>query len=227
MPILIDLVGIENSSQSAAIWTKGYAKTDHKEKSFFTPNLKILPPGQRELWPLLAAVPASFTLYGGTALAIQLGHREWVDSTSFHRKPSIRKQLQAGLGFLHSGRIIQSSANTLSCVVCAEKSNPKSHSLEKSRPTSFHQRRRLTQHESGCHRSSPLVPAAVVKLWKGFCPQVKRSMEGNSILRWPCEHSDFSTIVKVNYLQPQSEPSCARSPPFAWIVCLHFQRAGQ
>ena len=37
--------------------------------AFFTPNLKILPQGQSELWPLLAAVPARFTLYGGTASA--------------------------------------------------------------------------------------------------------------------------------------------------------------
>lgn len=51
--------------------------------AFFTPNLKILTQGQRELWPLLAAVSARFTLYGGTALAIQLGHRESVDFDFF------------------------------------------------------------------------------------------------------------------------------------------------
>src|SRR5258708_1022911 len=85
--------------------------------AFFTPNLKILPQGQRELWPLLAAVPGRFTLYGGTALAIQLGHRESVDFDFFSSRAFDPTQLHAGLGFLHSGRITQSSENTLSCIV--------------------------------------------------------------------------------------------------------------
>src|SRR6266850_7430803 len=83
----------------------------------FRPNLKILPQGQRELWPLLSAVPAYFTLYGGTALAIQLGHRESVDFDFFSSQAFDPNQLHAGLDFLHSSRITQSSENTLSCVV--------------------------------------------------------------------------------------------------------------
>ena len=98
--------------------------------AFFTPNLKILPQGQRELWPLLAAVSARFTLYGGTALAIQLGHRESVDFDFFSSQAFDPTQLQAGLGFLHSGRIIQSSENTLSCIVPLRRDKPRSRSLE-------------------------------------------------------------------------------------------------
>src|SRR5260370_31841643 len=89
--------------------------------SLFTPNLKILPPGQRELWPMLAAIPARFTLYGGTALAIQLGHRESVDFDFFSSLTFDQNQLYADLAFLRSGRIIQSSENTLSCVVSLAK----------------------------------------------------------------------------------------------------------
>jgi hypothetical protein len=37
--------------------------------------LDILPASQRQLWPELDAVPADFVLYGGTGLALQLGHR--------------------------------------------------------------------------------------------------------------------------------------------------------
>jgi hypothetical protein len=85
--------------------------------SFFTPNLKILPRGQRELWPLLSAVPTCFTLYGGTALAIQLGHRESIDFDFFSSQAFDPNELHAGLGFLHPSRITQSFANTLSCVV--------------------------------------------------------------------------------------------------------------
>jgi hypothetical protein len=89
--------------------------------SLFTPNLKILPRGQRELWPLLSAVPACFTLYGGTALAIQLGHRESIDFDFFSSQGFDPSQLHASLGFLRSGRVTQSSTNTLSCVVSLAK----------------------------------------------------------------------------------------------------------
>ncbi|MCL4849915.1 MAG: nucleotidyl transferase AbiEii/AbiGii toxin family protein [Bryobacteraceae bacterium] len=41
----------------------------------FEPRLDILSESQRELWPDLDAVPSDFVLYGGTALALQLGQR--------------------------------------------------------------------------------------------------------------------------------------------------------
>ena len=41
----------------------------------FKPRLDILPEFQRRLWPELDAVPSEFVLYGGTAIALQLGHR--------------------------------------------------------------------------------------------------------------------------------------------------------
>jgi hypothetical protein len=43
--------------------------------AIFEPRLDILPESQRRLWPELDAVPSDFVLYGGTALALQLGHR--------------------------------------------------------------------------------------------------------------------------------------------------------
>src|SRR5476649_2049253 len=45
----------------------------------FAPRLDILPPPQRRLWDELTAVPGEFVLYGGTALALHLGHRESLD----------------------------------------------------------------------------------------------------------------------------------------------------
>jgi hypothetical protein len=80
--------------------------------TFFTPNVEILPQGQRELWSLLAAVRAHFTLYGGTALAVQLGHRESIDFNIFSSQTFDPNQLHAGLGFLNSGHIRQLSENT-------------------------------------------------------------------------------------------------------------------
>ena len=42
----------------------------------FTPRTDILPPAQAALWPALAPVASlGFTLYGGTAIALRLGHR--------------------------------------------------------------------------------------------------------------------------------------------------------
>ena len=49
----------------------------------FKPFLDVLPDEQRELWPALADIPDSFVLYGGTALALRLGHRSSVDFDFF------------------------------------------------------------------------------------------------------------------------------------------------
>ena len=51
------------------------------------PNLSVLPERQRKLWPALAEVPDSFVLYGGTALALRLGHRSSVDFDFFSSPP--------------------------------------------------------------------------------------------------------------------------------------------
>jgi hypothetical protein len=54
-------------------------------KQDFAPRLDIVPPPQRRLWDELAAVPAAFVLYGGTAVALQLGHRTSVDFDFFRQ----------------------------------------------------------------------------------------------------------------------------------------------
>ena len=41
----------------------------------FQARLDTLPESQKQVWPELDAVPDRFVLYGGTALALQLGHR--------------------------------------------------------------------------------------------------------------------------------------------------------
>jgi hypothetical protein len=48
------------------------------------PKTEILPKAQREIWPLLAPAPKfSFVLYGGTAVALYLGHRISIDFDFF------------------------------------------------------------------------------------------------------------------------------------------------
>jgi hypothetical protein len=49
----------------------------------FEPRLDVLPESQRRLWPELDAVPPDFVLYGGTGLALQLGHRTSEDFDFF------------------------------------------------------------------------------------------------------------------------------------------------
>lgn len=50
----------------------------------FTPRLDILPAAQVTLWQELGEeIPSTFTLYGGTALALQLGHRQSIDFDFF------------------------------------------------------------------------------------------------------------------------------------------------
>jgi Nucleotidyl transferase AbiEii toxin, Type IV TA system len=52
----------------------------------FRPHLEILPPAQMRLWRELSGVPNGFVLYGGTALALHLGHRTSVDFGFFARR---------------------------------------------------------------------------------------------------------------------------------------------
>jgi hypothetical protein len=67
--------------------------------SSFEPRLDILPESQRELWPELDAAPSDFVLYGGTALALQLGHRVSEDFDFFSSSSFDPDQLQSRLPF--------------------------------------------------------------------------------------------------------------------------------
>ena len=64
----------------------------------FKPRMDMLPPAQRRLWPELRRAPGlGFTLYGGTAIALRLGHRTSVDFDFFSDKPLDRDAIQAAL----------------------------------------------------------------------------------------------------------------------------------
>ena len=59
----------------------------------FEPRLDILPESQLRLWPEPDAVPSDFVLYGGTGLALQIGHRfsedfDFFSSTGFEPGPA-------------------------------------------------------------------------------------------------------------------------------------------
>lgn len=67
----------------------------------FKPCMDILPPAQKRLWPELSNAPnLGFTLYGGTAIALRLGHRDSVDFDFFSEKPLDREAIKAAFPFV-------------------------------------------------------------------------------------------------------------------------------
>src|SRR5882724_11832464 len=83
----------------------------------FTPRLDILPAAQRNLWLELADTPQSFTLYGGTAIALRLGHRPSIDFDFFSPKAFEPRTLLGQLAYLKGAEVRQSAANTLTVTV--------------------------------------------------------------------------------------------------------------
>jgi hypothetical protein len=76
-----------------------------------SPRLDILPEAQRELWPQLGRLPRQFVLYGGTAIALRLGHRSSVDFDFFSPDPLDHRALERDLPFLRDGAALQEEAN--------------------------------------------------------------------------------------------------------------------
>lgn len=84
----------------------------------FDPKLSILPPGQRDLWPSLAPAPRfEFVLYGGTAIALQLGHRESLDFDFFRSGSLDKDHIRSTFGFAQSSPILQDTPDTLVLLV--------------------------------------------------------------------------------------------------------------
>lgn len=80
----------------------------------FEPKTAILPKAQQELWPLLAPAPGlSLVLYGGTAVALHLGHRTSVDFDFFGTAPLDKKTIESSFAFMRDAQTIQEGENTL------------------------------------------------------------------------------------------------------------------
>jgi hypothetical protein len=85
--------------------------------SAFSPRLEILPPAQRALWPELTETPADFTLYGGTAIALRLAHRQSADFDFFSLESFEPGALLNRIPYLRGAALRQSAPNTLSVIV--------------------------------------------------------------------------------------------------------------
>ena len=81
----------------------------------FVPKLDVLPAPQRRLWPELAALPRSFALYGGTAIALHLGHRHSIDFDFFSDQALTPALLD--LPLLSGMMVTQRAPDTLSGIV--------------------------------------------------------------------------------------------------------------
>jgi hypothetical protein len=83
----------------------------------FTPNLSILPESQRRLWAELRDTPKAFVLYGGTALALRLGHRQSQDFDFFSNQPFQPGTLRTSIPYLKHAELTQFQDNTLTALV--------------------------------------------------------------------------------------------------------------
>ena len=78
------------------------------------PRTDLLPKAQQEIWPLLAAAPRlSFVLYGGTAVALHLGHRVSVDFDFFRSEPLDKIELANSFAFISGANTLQEDTETL------------------------------------------------------------------------------------------------------------------
>lgn len=85
------------------------------------PRLETLPPAQRSMWPELhRAADLGLVLYGGTAIALRLGHRPSVDFDFFSSEALDREGLSAAFPFLRAATVLQDRPNTLTILVSRE-----------------------------------------------------------------------------------------------------------
>ena len=80
--------------------------------------MDVLPPAQQQLWSSLAWTGGlGFVLYGGTAIALRLGHRCSVDFDFFCETALDRDAIQSAFPVLAQSTVLQDEKNTLSILV--------------------------------------------------------------------------------------------------------------
>ncbi len=80
----------------------------------FSPRFEILPTPQAELWGKLAPMrDLGFVLYGGTAIALRLGHRHSVDFDFFTHLPLERAALKRSVPWFASAAVLQDEPESL------------------------------------------------------------------------------------------------------------------
>lgn len=86
--------------------------------SLMRPRMDVLPPAQKRLWrDLGAATKLGMVLYGGTAIALHLGHRASVDFDLFTNNSLDKDALRGHFPFLSISTVLQEAANTYTVLV--------------------------------------------------------------------------------------------------------------
>jgi len=88
----------------------------------FEPKLEVLALSQRRIWNELRDTPGHFVLYGGTAVALRLGHRQSEDFDFFSNESFEPGALIHAVGYLRQTRVDQRGDDTL--IVVAERGGP-------------------------------------------------------------------------------------------------------
>lgn len=83
----------------------------------FDLKLIALPGAQQSLWRDLEQTPRTFVLYGGTAVALRLGHRQSEDFDLFSNERFEPSSLLLELRYLRDARVDQRGDNTLTVLV--------------------------------------------------------------------------------------------------------------
>src|SRR3954464_12569046 len=77
-------------------------------------RIDSLPKAQQEIWPRLAPAPElSYVLYGGTAVALHLGHRASIDFDFFRAESLDKQELLNAFPFLADARTVKEDQNTI------------------------------------------------------------------------------------------------------------------
>ena len=86
--------------------------------SLFEPRREIMPPTQQELWTeLLPTAELGFVLYGGTAIALRLGHRASEDFDFFTEIELEKEALLEAFPFIARSTVLQDRLNTFTVQV--------------------------------------------------------------------------------------------------------------
>lgn len=84
----------------------------------FAPRMEILPAAQASLWQDLRQAPElGFVLYGGTAIALRLGHRSSVDFDFFCERALQRDELRQAFPFLARATVLQDERDSFGVAV--------------------------------------------------------------------------------------------------------------
>ena len=86
----------------------------------FIPKIGVLPPQQQAMLPLLRPVlDLGFVLYGGTAVALRLGHRQSIDFDFFIEQPLDVEAIFEAVPFLRDATVIQQEPTALTVLASA------------------------------------------------------------------------------------------------------------